>query len=694
MKKELSAFLAGALLAASMPAALADTTYTGTAQGFGGDVKADVTLDESGKITALTVDAASESAPVGVEATVNAMTDAILAAGTTDGVDVFSGATITSNAILSAVKQALVEAGVAEQADAAIAYVPGTYTGKASGRNGDITVSVTVSENAIESVTVDEQYETPGISDLPLARIPQDIVTYQSLGVDTVTGATLCSYGIINAVADAVSQAGADAAALRAVPVSYPTEEVSDMQTQVVVVGAGIAGMTAAITAADAGVDVILVEKLPYTGGTLMVAAGGMSIANSKYVAENAETENSVEAVMDYVHRYNDNAVRQPDYDFVEYMMTESGVTVDYLANDLNMPMRISVGQNGSADQIFVGGEKWGAGFVDEFNRVLSEKKIQVLTDTAATELLTEGQNVVGVKCEAAGGTFDIRADKVILATGGASRDMERMTAVTPGLMHTGLDNQTIAGSTGDGFDMLEAIGAKMGDGPYLKSSVPCFNAALRTSWMNTGSLSGAMIFDAQGIRFINEGYWNSSVALNSEIADHGSDGTYVLFDKTMAQARPVPSGDGTTFIELLDAYADNPAIVVKGADIREIAEKLGIDADVLAATYNRYQSQCAQGADTDLGKNPAQMVAYDDADGLYAVRVTPGAFGAVGGALTDRDFRPMYEDGTTIPNLFTVGELATSTLFGDYYMGGFSLAYYSTAGRLAAQAAAAEINP
>lgn len=112
----------------------------------------------------------------------------------------------------------------------------------------------------------------------------------------------------------------------------------------------------------------------------------------------------------------------------------------------------------------------------------------------------------------------------------------------------------------------------------------------------------------------------------------------------------------------------------------------------MLEATYNRYQQLCANGVDTDLGKDASRLVAYDESNGLYAVRVTPGAFGSVGGALTDYQFRPIYEDGAMIPNLFTVGELATSTLFGDYYMGGFSLAYYSAAGRIAGETAVQEL--
>ena len=209
--KQISLFLAGALLMSN--AALAESSYTGTARGFGGDVTAEVGLDDAGKVVSLTVTADSETPTVG-GAAIEPLVAAILEKGDAD-VDGIAGATITSNAVLSIVKDAIA-GGAVDYSNVEITYTPGTYTGTARGRNGDVSVEVTFSADKIESINVLENSETPGVSDLPQKQIPEDILTYQSLDVDGITGATLTSNAILAAVADAAQQAGANVNALRA----------------------------------------------------------------------------------------------------------------------------------------------------------------------------------------------------------------------------------------------------------------------------------------------------------------------------------------------------------------------------------------------------------------------------------------------------------------------------------------------
>ena len=105
------------------------------------------------------------------------------------------------------------------------AYTPGTFTGEGQGMNGTVKVDVTFSEDAITEITVGENQETPGVSDPAIAQLPGRIVEAQSLAVDTVTGATFTSNGILAAVADAVAQAGGDAEALRKVEVTKAVGE-------------------------------------------------------------------------------------------------------------------------------------------------------------------------------------------------------------------------------------------------------------------------------------------------------------------------------------------------------------------------------------------------------------------------------------------------------------------------------------
>lgn len=688
LKRYLSLLLVAAMCLAIIPASAETITYTGTAAGFGGqDVTAEVVV-EDGKVVGLTIDDSTQSYQLNGVENLQPLVDAILAAGSAEGVDVVSNATVTSTAVLNIVRDAL-NGGPVDYTGVAITYNPGTYTGTGRGRNGELKAEVTFTADSIESITVTENAETPGISDLPKEKVPAAIITYQSLGVDAVTGATLTSNAIVTAVADAAEQAGANVAALRAVPVEYPVEPVADMTTQIVVVGGGAAGLVAASKAADEGAQVVLVEKMPFLGGSLLVAAGGYATPATNEVMKAEGTSNDFEETMAWVRSANADAHHQPDYEFIEYVLGETGKTVDYLVYDVGLPYRLN---EQIATRPYVnmrlGGDRMGAGAVDHLVAHLEEKGVTVILNAAANEILMEDGKVCGIKATAKGGDFTVKADKVILATGGANYNQELMTSVTPALNRVTIDHQPLVGNTGDGWAMLNAIGAKMGEGPFLKpASTPSFAGVFGFTWQYTPSVRSNLIFDADGIRYIREDQGadrNMSSGVAIEILRHGSEASYALFDTHNISEE---------FLAQLQSYADNKNIVVYGKDIAEIAQKLDIDVDTLTDTYNRYQHLCATGLDVDQGKAQDYLIPYNDDNGLYAAFIQPGSYGTIGGVLTDRQFHALDANDAPIENLFAVGEIATSTLFGDYYMGAFSLGYYASMARIAAETAVAELS-
>ena len=556
-------------------------------------------------------------------------------------------------------------------------YTPGTYTGVGTGRHGEMTVEVTVSADKIESINVVSENETKGIADLPLERIPQEVVMYQSLGVDNVTGATITSAGLKLAITDALKQAGADVDALRKVPVEKEVAPVADMETTVVVAGGGMGGLMTAAVAAYNGLDVVLVEKLPFVGGSLIVAGGGMITGNSEAFKEQGIDDN-VEATMAWAHEFNKGAVREPDYDFVEYVVSQTGKTVDdYYIKAFGMPSRLIMSTYPRARFGEAGDTGYGAQETARMKEVILEHGGTILTDTAAKEIVMEDGKAVGLKVSAEGGDFEIRADKVVIACGGANHNKEMMTAVTPQLAYMTLDDATSIGNTGDGYAMLEAVGAKMGEGPYIKSSNVMFSQVFGYSWRDVPSTTATLIFDANGVRYMDEGV---GIVANRKMIDHASPASYALFDAATMDEKV--KADFDRFAEPGSART-----VVYGQTIEEIAQKLGIDADVLSKTFDRYQTLCAKGSDPDQGKEAAQLVAYTGEAGYYAAFVQPGAWGTFGGALTDYNFRVLNaETDEPIENLYAVGECATSTLFGVDYMGSWSLGYYSTAGHIAAE--------
>lgn len=552
-------------------------------------------------------------------------------------------------------------------------------TVRGAGHGGLIQASVTVDENSILSVEVSGDSETPGVSDLPLEQLPQDIVTYQSLGVDAISGATLTSYGVINAVANALEGSGVDLDALRSVPVERPAASVEDRTTQVVIAGGGMAGLSAAAVAAHEGAQVILVEKLPFVGGSLMLAGGGMVTVDSE-VVHAMGADDSLNRTMDYFRMVNETSERQPDYDFVEYLLGETGETIDYYTNELGMEPTYS----DRGDYIRT---NFGAGN-DEVAALLKSAQdagATVLTNAEATEIVMEDGKAAGLRVSTADGDFTIHADKVIIATGGASYDTDRLLEANPELATVALSEQATPGNSGDGFRMLEEVGAQMGEGPFVKSAYPDFSLSFRFTWRNNPSVANQLVVDSEGERFANEAPYNSMM-LNKNMLRHESPAYYAIFDAVNTDAG---------FLQLLEerAVEEDKLVVVHADTVEELAEKLGMDPATLRATYDRYQALCAAGEDADLGKDASHLIAYDEEGGLYAAYLQAASWGTIGGALTDEQFHALDEQNAPIENLFAVGECATSTLFGDYYMGGWSLGYYSTAGRIAAQTALTELN-
>ena len=214
-------------------------------------------------------------------------------------------------------------------------YTPGTYTGTAAGRNGDVTVEVTCSADAITAVTVTEHQETAGVADPAIEKIPEEIVEYQSLGVDAVTGATITSQAILDAAAAAIEQAGGDVEALKAVkPTGGETAAMEDRDTQVLVVGAGLAGLAAAVSAREAGAEVLVIEKLSATGGTSALSGGGIDAPGSVLQKE-AGIEDSPEAYVEQWMYYQSLTHREgmenPDEERCLFLARQGAGLIDRL---------------------------------------------------------------------------------------------------------------------------------------------------------------------------------------------------------------------------------------------------------------------------------------------------------------------------------------------------------------------------
>ena len=265
------------LLSASMTAgaaAFTPGTYEASAQGFGGAINVAVTVDEEA-ITAIEITGDGETPALG-GAAIEQMSAAYVSQADADGVDSVAGATITSTAVKTAVGNALAQARGEAQEVAEIAFTPGTYEGTAAGYNGDVVLSVTFSEDAIEAIEVVSSAETEHVGDVAYDILFPEIIEYTSTGVDAVSGATFTSRAVFNAVNAAAEQAGCDVAALQAgaKPFAYEAQEPIEVTHDVVIVGAGGAGIAAAAQAAQNGDTVLVIETNAEVGGNTLVSGG------------------------------------------------------------------------------------------------------------------------------------------------------------------------------------------------------------------------------------------------------------------------------------------------------------------------------------------------------------------------------------------------------------------------------------
>ena len=279
MKKLFALMLCLCLLLSCVAFAEGANTLTASAKGFGSDVAVEVTV-EDGKITALTVDDSGESYPaagVAREDSVEKLIAAILEAGSTEGVDVNTGATFTSTAVVEAVNKALAsaEGGAEPAADAAIAFTAGEYEATADGYNGPVTVKVTYGADKIENIEVTASAETDHVGTLAYTFMIPEMLIANGSGVDSISGATFTSRALRLAVEDTAVQAGCtNLDAFKSAKIEHVATDPVEVEYDVVVVGAGGAGMAAAAQAAQDGNTVLVIEKNAEVGGNTLVSGG------------------------------------------------------------------------------------------------------------------------------------------------------------------------------------------------------------------------------------------------------------------------------------------------------------------------------------------------------------------------------------------------------------------------------------
>ena len=590
-----------------------------------------------------------------------------------------------------------------------------TYTGTAQGI-GEVSVTLTVEDGKITAAEVVGENETKGIGYEPCAdgTYADAIVAAQGVDFDSISGATVTS----NAVKDATKKAMAAAGLVEAEDTT-----VADAECDVVIVGAGGAGMTAALQAVDSGVNsVIIVEKGGSTGGNTSRATGGMNAAKTVYQDENEWSDATTTAVEKAIataeEKYADDGkvsdlTAKVKEQFEAYKANPEGYfdSVELFAldtiiggkglNDFDLVMTLTGNSAEAIDWLATKNAhltnvgSFGGASVKRIHRattedgkttpvgaylvkvltadVEAEDKIDLRANTAATEIVMEDGKAVGVKVRSENGEYTIRAKAVILASGGFGADLDRVAALKPEL--AGFVTTNASTITGDGIDMAVAVGAATVDMEQIQIH-PSVYTETTTALITEGIRGdGAILVNQEGKRFVNELETRDNVSA-AELAQEGGY-AYTILDQKMMDASSTYNGYFTK------GYA------VQADTYEELAEKLGIDPATFAATMEAWNKAVADQKDDEFGR--LSFAAALDTAPYYAIKVSPGIHHTMGGVKINTNAEVLTEAGEAIPGLYAAGEV-TGGVHGANRLGGNAVADIVVFGRIAAQNAAAYI--
>ena len=569
-------------------------------------------------------------------------------------------------------------------------YTPGTYTGTAAGKNGDVKVEVTFSANAIDSVKVVEHSETAGISDGAIENIPAAIVENQSLAVDTVSGATVTSDAILKAVADAVAQAGGDVEALKNAAAPAGEKEAKELSADVIVVGGGGAGMAAATRLAQLGKSVILVEKSGFLGGAISVSGGNQVVMGSQLQIDNGVADDSVESM---VADFEANGANKNNKEILTLFAENVGAATDWLVANCGITFEEGLHQLGeyshNRELAYTGG---GAGFAEAMRKAVEEAGVQVLLNTKAESLIADNGTVTGVKAASSDADYTLTAGDVVLATGGYGANKDMLTDEMKSALYYGP-----ASSTGEGIQMAQAVGAQTANMEYGKRYP---NGIEVSEGMAKSTIAGnivgwtmsAILVNKDGNRVVNEKASNRTI-LEEELKQEGGE-LYLLLDAETFEAwkaKLAPAGISDADIEkYLEANGTTTPVFAHGKTLEEAAAAAGINADNLKATVEKYNGFVAKGSDDDFGRAASYLTKTIGEGPYYIVEQKPRFATTMGGLVINTSMQVLNEAGEPISGLYAAGENCGQVM-GDDSPSGANNAWALTSGKLAADAIAAK---
>ena len=538
----------------------------------------------------------------------------------------------------------------------------GTFIGKGNGRNGPLEVSITVKDGKIVDAEITKDVESPNIADNAKKEIIERFLNDGSTAMlDAVSGATITS----NAIFDALDEAVAISQGIKKSSIIY-----KDSECDIVIIGAGGAGLTAATEAASKGAKVLVLEKMAIVGGNSNFSTGGINACYTKE-QERLGIKDSKEVF------YNDT-MRGGQYlndpNLVRTLIDNSAAMVEWLQAPMIGADLSDVGAFGGATNKRIhrpkGGGAIGAHLIPLLQKAALKQGAEIRLNNKVIDILSNNGRACGVKVAYAGGEYTVRAKAVIVATGGFGANPEMIEFYQASL--AGFATTNHKGATGDAFKMVEKFDAQLIQMEQIQIHPTVVKG---TGIMITEAVrgNGAILVNKAGRRFVNE--METRDIVSAAVLKNPERSAYLIFDQNVRDS-----------LKAIETYAKQN-LLSEGATLLELSRMIAVDAVALEYTIDEYNKAVLAKKDIEFGRNPESMERTISTPPFYAIEIEPAIHHTMGGLKINTKAQVLNKLNLPVPGLFAAGEV-TGGVHGAQRLGGNAVADICIFGKIAADSA------
>ncbi|WP_128837337.1 FAD-dependent oxidoreductase, partial [Streptococcus sp. DD11] len=497
--------------------------------------------------------------------------------------------------------------------------------------------------------------------------------------------------GVADAVLQASSQDAVDVLKARQKPSVELSNEVLEETVDVVIVGAGAAGVAAALRAEELGLSVILLEKLSFIGGAISVSGGNQVVMGSRLQKEAGVTDDTAELMVeDFLANGNQANVRE----LLQLLADNIGQTTDWVHDYVGVQYDMKGGLHVLAEyrkDRELAYDHGGHGFAAAVRSKVADSAVQLLLQTKAQQLLTDGAgNVTGlVAVEDSGRTHRISAKAVVLTTGGYGNNKQLLPKRLKDVLFYGTRS-----SMGEGLLMAQAHGidaatVMLDQGKIYPNGVEVAQGTAKsTIGGNIAVLrENGLLVNTNGQRVINERASNHDIL--DVLMEQEPKVLYLLLDQEHFSIFREEVAEGGISQADIDQWLENNGsrtpYFFHADNLQALADLAGMDRQALAATVERYNHFVEQGVDEDFGRQSRFLQKKVGQGPYYLIEQKPRFATTMGGLVVNSQLEVLNTKGKVIQGLYAAGEVVGGVM-GTDSPSGANNAWALTSGKLAAE--------